>query len=175
MEDKLFDIYVFRHPCIEKKNLIEIAFQLENNTRYRRPALREEAPGITDCLTCIYYIFKKALAIDLPLTYIGDMPRQLLTLSDWRPLKIAIRDARCGDILFVKNRENPKLVSHAAIMIDVDRIFHCCPSRGTAVIQQADDFFSLYEQKLNFKKMVRYIDPRNKELREKQGGLYIYN
>ncbi len=135
--------------------------------------MREEAPQVTDCLTSIHYIFKKALHIEVPVTFIGDVPRQLVSSSEWRPIKIDLKDVRCGDLLFAKNRANKKLLSHLALVIDVDRIFHCSPSWGTACIQSPDQFFSSYEQKLDFQKMVRYIDPRNKELREKHAGIYI--
>lgn len=109
----------------------------------------------------------------MPLTFIGDMPRQLISFSEWRLLKININDSKCGDVLFVRNKEKAKLLSHVAIILDVDRIFHCCPRFGTAVIQTTEDFFALYEQKLNFKQMVRYIDPRNKKLREDQKGVFV--
>ncbi|HEV3269251.1 MAG TPA: hypothetical protein VGZ69_01210 [Candidatus Rhabdochlamydia sp.] len=49
--------------------------------------MREHAPKKTDCLTAIHYIFKKALNLDMPLTFIGDMPRQLLSLENWSPIR----------------------------------------------------------------------------------------
>ena len=128
---------------------------------------------MTDCLTSIHYIFNRAIGVDIPLAYIGDMPRHLFVKSEWKSLMVPIEEIQCGDLLFVKNRENEKLLSHIALVMEVDRIFHCCPKFGTAVIQSNEDFFSLYEQRLNFKKMIRYIDPRNVKLREEQGGIYI--
>lgn len=103
------------------------------------------------------------------------MPRWLFFLSEWKVVKIDIKDAKCGDILFVKNKRNEKWLSHIALVIEVDRIFHCSPVFGTAVIQSNDEFFSLYEQKLNFKDMIRYIDPRNKALRESHKERFISN
>ena len=142
-------------------------------TSYRRPALREQAPLVTDCLTSIHYVFKQALHIDIPLTFIGDMPRQLLSFGEWRALQVEMNDVRCGDILFVRNKRNEKLLSHIALIIEVDKVFHCCPSSGTAVIESRNEFFSLYEQKLNFKEMICYIDPRNQKLRDAQKGIFI--
>ncbi len=101
------------------------------------------------------------------------MPRELFSFSEWRVLKIEMKDARCGDLLFVSNKENKRLLSHIALVIDVDKIFHCSPYFGTAVMQSREEFFSLYEQKLSFKKMICYIDPRNKELRGNQKGIFI--
>jgi hypothetical protein len=168
-----FEIYVFRCSFVQIDPIIKVSSELLGKTSYRRPALREEAPAVTDCLTSIYFIFKQALSVDIPLAFIGDMPRQLLSFSEWRPLKIDTRDARCGDILFVRNKEREKLLSHAALIIEIDKIFHCCPKSGTAIIQSKDEFFSLYEQRLGFKQMVRYIDPRNKQLREDHKGMFI--
>jgi hypothetical protein len=113
------------------------------------------------------------LGVDLPITFVGDMPRQLLALSAWRALQIDIKEVKCGDLLFTKNKANRKRLSHLALFIEVDQIFHCCLSLKTAGIQSADAFFSSYAQELNFKQMVRYIDPRNKELREKYKGIFI--
>jgi hypothetical protein len=173
LEDCKFSIYIFRCSSVQIEPLIKAASELVGKTSYRRPALREEAPTVTDCLTSIHYIFKRALGIYIPLAFIGDMPRQLLSFSEWNALKIEINEAQCGDILFVRNKKNEKLLSHIAVIIEVDKIFHCCPYFGTAVIQSRDDFFSLYEQKLNFKEMARYIDPRNKKLRKDQKGIFI--
>ena len=88
-------------------------------------------------------------------------------------MKIAMDDVRCGDVLFVRNKQNIKLLSHIALVIEVDKIFHCCPQFGTAVVQSQQEFFSLYEQALNFQKMVRYIDPRNRALRDEHKEVFI--
>ncbi len=109
----------------------------------------------------------------MPLTYVGDMPRRLIALSNCRPLKIDIADVKCGDILFVGGRGKKKLLSHVAIIIDADRIFHCSLSMGTAAVQTIDQFFSSYEQRLCFKEMIRYIDPRNTGLRDAHQGIFI--
>lgn len=101
------------------------------------------------------------------------MPRQLFSLSKWHLVKIDIKEARCGDILFVKNRQYEKLLSHIALFINANQIFHCCQSLKVACIQPPDAFFSLYEQKLNFVHMVRYIDLRNDKQRKKEQGIYI--
>lgn len=158
---------------ISYQPLLEAISTLKGKTSYRRPARLEEAPLITDCLTSIHYLFKHALQINIPLTYIGDMPRRMLSYSEWRAVKIDIKDARCGDLLFVKNKEREKLVSHVAMVIEVDKIFHCCVKAGTAIVQSEAEFFSLYEQRLDFREMVRYIDPRNRELRDLHQGVFM--
>jgi cell wall-associated NlpC family hydrolase len=101
------------------------------------------------------------------------MPRRLLSYGEWRAIKIDLKDARCGDLLFVKYRGREKLVSHVAMVLETDKIFHCCLAAGTAVVQSEEEFFSLYEQRLNFVKMIRYIDPRNRELRDLHQGIFM--
>ena len=113
------------------------------------------------------------MKIDMPLTFIGDMPRQLVSCGNWRCIEIPIEDIQCGDLLFTKNKSAPKLLSHVALAIKTNQIFHCCPSIGTAIIQSEEEFFSLYEQRLNFEQMIRYIDPRNKVLRSMHKGIFI--
>ena len=118
-------------------------------------------------------MFKRALGIDIPITFIGDMPKRLMSYGEWRLLKIDVKDAKCGDLLFVRNKNREKLLSHVAVFLEADRIFHCCAGYGTAVIQSSKEFFSQYEQVLNFQKMIRYIDTRNKDLRTAQNGSFI--
>ena len=163
---------VFRNSSVQADSLIKVASDLVEKTTYCTPALREYAPEKTDCLTAIHYIFKKALSINMPLTFIGDMPRQLLSLKNWEPIECNIENAQCGDIFFTRNKNKPKLISHVALIIEPDKIFHCTPILGKAAIQSKEEFFSSYEQKLPFRKMICYIDPRNKELRSKQ-GMYL--
>lgn len=38
----------------------------------------QEAPEVTDCVTCIRYIVQEITGQSFPLLYIGDMPRLLL-------------------------------------------------------------------------------------------------
>ena len=166
------NIFVFRHSPVDFSDLPDVASSLTNQTTYYRPAQREQAPAITDCLTAIHYVFKKALRVDIPLTYIGDMPRQLTAYGEWRPLSIPREEARCGDLLFVKNKEKPKLISHVALFLDANSVFHCNASDRTAVIQDYEEFSNHYEQALSFRQAVYYIDPRNKCQRlQEQGDL----
>lgn len=109
----------------------------------------------------------------MPITFVGDMPRVLFSNGDWRALKIDLKDVRCGDIFFVRHKKSERLLTHAAIFLGIDKIFHCSLSSGTAEIQTEDEFFESYEQPCNFKKMVRYIDRRNAELRLTHGGAFI--
>jgi hypothetical protein len=109
----------------------------------------------------------------MPVTYIGDLPRKLLLNGDWIPLKVDIKGVRCGDILFVSHKKSQKLLTHVAIFLEANKIFHCSLCMGTAQIQTELAFFQTYEQKFNFRKMVRYIDQRNKNLRTTHGGAYI--
>ncbi|MBS0655313.1 MAG: C40 family peptidase [Verrucomicrobia bacterium] len=140
-------------------------------TRYVRMAPLEEAPFHTDCLTSIYYIFKKTFGIDIPLTYVGDMPRTLHSGGEWRFLRADVRSIQCGDICFVKRITEPKLIAHAALFLGPDEVFHCKRDEG-AVVENYSSFCSIFEQKLT-DTQIHYIDPRNRELREKYKDKFL--
>lgn len=162
----------------KKDNLLHSVEELTKNSKaYQRKSKREEAPSVTDCLTSVWYVFKKALKVDMDITLIGDMPRRLLLLSEWNLLCIDRKDAECGDVIFVKNRDNERLISHVGIILGADRVFHCCSKIGKASIQSDKEFFTEYHQQMKINngispgiQMVRNIDQRNIPLREAQKG-----
>lgn len=71
-------------------------------------------------------------------------------------------EAKHGDVLFVGKKGSKRIISHVALIHNVDHIFHCSLKAGTAVIQKDSDFFSQYEQGFNCRQMLSYIDHRNK-------------
>jgi cell wall-associated NlpC family hydrolase len=167
-------VFVFRYGSkIDSDRLLQVAASLLDKTVYTKPSKLEEAPEKADCLTVIHYLYKKALKVTIPLTFIGDMPRRLASYGEWRPLCIKQEDAQCGDLLFVKNKSNTRLITHIAMFIDARSIFHCCLNEKTAVIQRYETFASRYTQSLGFRIAVRYIDHRNQRERDQQGGPFI--
>lgn len=105
---------------------------------------------------------------------IGDLPRSLSFTSQWRPLLIERKDARAGDILFVKSRKQERFISHVAMILGADKIFHCAMKPKTAMIESDYAFFSIYEQrKDSFIDTMRYIDRRNEKLRDEHKGAFI--
>lgn len=151
--------------------LKEVAFSLQGKTKYSRGAPIENAPRETDCLTSIHYILKCALGIFLPLTLVGDMPRELLALGEWKFHCIEPRQIRCGDLLFVKRIAEQKLIAHAALFLGPDEIFHCKRDVG-AIVESLNCFHATFEQKLTYKQII-YIDPRNKSLREDADDIFL--
>ena len=138
---------------------------------YEKMAPIESAPNQADCLTSIHYIFRKAIGVHVPLTLVGDMPRRLLSLGEWKFCKVDQKEAHCGDLLFAKRITDSKLIAHAALILDPNRIFHCRKDRG-AVVETFEEFHSVFEQKLTYEQ-IRYIDPRNKEMRKQFNGSFI--
>jgi cell wall-associated NlpC family hydrolase len=137
---------------------------------YERTVSLKEAPAKTDCVTAIHYLVKKIFQIDLPRAWVGDMPREL-SLSNWNLRIIDSTELKTGDLLFLKQQQQPKLISHVAIALAPDQVFHCTALLGP-VIQSVDQVFEKYEQQLKSDQII-YIDPRNAPLREKHGGMYI--
>lgn len=135
-------------------------------------AHREAAPWKADCLTAIWYIYKQAFDVDIPITWIGNMPREMSLSKDWALLEVSLDNLKPGDLLFVKNVGKKRLISHIAMVIHEKLIFHCSHDLG-AVIQSTNKFFSLYEQQLTSSEIVRYIDFRDKELRAQYGNSHL--
>ncbi|NNM44050.1 MAG: C40 family peptidase [Chlamydiae bacterium] len=155
------------------RDVENIVSKLILETTYRRKPSLEEAPLVTDCLTSIHYIFKNALGIEIPLTFIGDMPRHLLSFGEWQALCIERERAQVGDLLFVKNKKREKWLSHVGLILGIDRIFHCSKEIGTARVESDQSFFSMYEQRLTLLEMACYIDVRNKRLRDKHQSAFL--
>lgn len=168
-------LFVLRPSHSDPERLHKCALTLVDRTSYQKQSKCEEAPEITDCLTAIHYIFKTALRTHIPITYIGDMPRQLASYSAWRPLNIKREDARCGDLFFVQKQGKERLVTHVAMFLDSNTLFHSNFDAQTAVIENLEEFQKRYQQILNFRRAVRYIDSRNKEERVKEKGCFIQN
>jgi cell wall-associated NlpC family hydrolase len=154
---------------IDQKVLDGTVGELER-TSYQRMAPREEAPAKTDCVTAIHYLMQKVFQIDFPCTWVGDIPR-LLSQIHWNLCIVDDSELQAGDVLFLKHQRQPKLISHAAIALGPDKIFHCTRLLGP-IIQTVAQLFEQYEQYL-VRKQILYIDPRNRALREQQGGMYI--
>ncbi len=151
-------------------DLLEAVLPDLSTTIYERRAPLEAAPLKTDCLTSIHYLFSKALGIHIPLTFVGDMPRQLRS-SGWDFHVVDIAELRSGDLLFLKRKEEPRLIIHAALVLSVDRIVHCKRDIGI-VLESIDSVFEVYEQQIHEDQLI-YIDYRNEGLREKYGGCYL--
>ena len=86
----------------------------------------------------------------MPVAHIGDMPRHLLSYKEWLPLSIKVEETKCGDLFFVKNKSHPKPLSHVAMFIHRDLLFHCSSDERTAVVQNYMHFTDHYEQRLPF-------------------------
>lgn len=114
----------------------------------------------------------------MPVTLIGNMPRTLLfletwyALKTWRAIRCPLEKAQCGDLLFVQQKDKDESpISHIALIIEADKIFHCNLASKTAVIQSREEFFRSYEQKICLSAMIMNIDPRNTKPRPTQGAI----
>ncbi len=153
--------------------LRSIASELQEKTAYLRTAPKELAPEQTDCLTSIHYIFKKALAADFPVTFIGDMPRTLSSLAGWEFTVLKSKEEiRAGDLYFVGKVEKTRLISHVALFLSQDELFHCTQDHSRAIVEDFATFQTTYEQKVR-KQQIRYIDFRNESLRQQHSGCYM--
>lgn len=166
-------LFILRPSYADPVKLSDCALRLVDNTVYQKQAKCEDAPIKTDCLTSIHYIFKTALRTHIPVTYIGNMPRQLVSYSSWRPLNIKREEARCGDLFFVQKLGKERLITHVAMFLDPDTLFHANYDAQTAVAENFEEFQKRYNQSLNFRRAVRYIDSRSTAKRDEEKGCFI--
>ncbi len=125
-------------------------------TKYKRLAKREEAPALADCLTAASYIFKKA-GTDLPLDWIGNMPR-LLKNRGWSVQKISKEELKPGDLLFLGKGRS--LVSHLAIALNQEEVFHTSWEAKGGAIEKIENVFFRYSQPQEMPILLSYVDPR---------------
>jgi hypothetical protein len=144
----------------KSEELIKNCHLLCKNTKYKRHPKTEEAPHRSDCLTAICYLFRNA--IDRPLDWIGNMPRRLSQKRNWRYLKIFPRELELGDLVFLKHKKSPRLITHVAMALGPEILFHCSREKKGASIEKIDQVFSRYTQPSDIKAMLTYVDPRTK-------------
>lgn len=178
IKEVVVKIYIFRHLLSRTGKFSLPRFNthikaITNNTIYRKPSKIEDAPKYTDCLTLIHYLFKQSINVDIPLTWIGNMPRSLMSSNHWDFLHVDSSRLLYGDIIFVKDKNKSKLLSHVAFSLGKGHVFHCSPELKTARAEPIKDFFKSYEQRLNSNQVLLYIDPRDKIIRKKYNGAYI--
>ena len=92
------------------------------------------------------------------LDWIGNMPRHLSRQRTWRYLRIPVRELKTGDLLFLKNKRSPRLVTHVAMALGPEKVFHC--STKGASIEKINDLFMIYVQPADVGAMLSYVDPR---------------
>jgi cell wall-associated NlpC family hydrolase len=138
---------------------------------YEKGARLEEAPFKADCLTSIYYLFSKALNIQMPVTFIGDMPRSLVS-HGWKFCVIDSREVKAGDFLFFKRRDMKRLITHMALALNSSEVVHFRRDMGKMVIEPLMSALNVYEQEI-LEQQLLYIDFRNEDLRKTHGGCYL--
>lgn len=148
---------------------------LDHSTYVRRAPLEKGAykdspPYEVDCLTLIYFMFYKN-DIDIPLTFIGNMPDQLNKLADWNVHEIQLSDLKDGDVVFTRKKsEHEALITHTAIFIG-GMFLHTTKYFKNAVLQTPKGLFNFYEQPRH-DIALRYIDDRDTEARKLAKGKF---
>ncbi len=163
-------IFRFSSDLQIDQKLVDTTMTVLLSTTYQRTVSLKEAPAKTDCVTAVHYFVQKIFHLDLPRAWVGDMPREL-SQSHWRLHIIDSAELKIGDLIFLKRQKQAQLISHVAIALASDQIFHCTASLGP-VIQSVCQLFEHYEQPLKQDQII-YIDARNTSLREQHGGMYI--
>jgi hypothetical protein len=93
--------------------------------------------------------------------WIGNLPRGLLSKYDCCLIKIKPQDVRCGDFLFLKKKKKRRLITHLALVLETNKIFHCTKTSKRAQIVELECVFNDYEQVQDIEKLATYVDPRD--------------
>lgn len=180
-------VTVIRFPNVEfNQDNLSVAVQtLIRNTKYLYTAKDAQAPHLTNCVTAIRYLFLQSSTIFLPNLWIGDMPRILVRQLGCSLHTIKITSMKVGDLLFIKRvpgnttEKTKRYISHVMISLGGSLFFHSTEDRGGACLE---DFIKPKDEipaqllKLNIDEpylFMRYIDPRNVNMRKKYKSEFI--
>lgn len=131
-------------------------------TQYDKLAFNDDLPARANCITAVRHLVKETSKLRIPNVWIGDLPHAL-THKKWRALFIPKDELRTGDLLFTRHAE---CITHVAIAIDAERIFHCTINRG-AVIDNREDFLQNYPSPFkSAQALINERDPRAYLLKE---------
>lgn len=121
----------------------------------------EDAPNQTDCLTAVAYLIFKATREKIPITYIGDMPREL-EAKGWSILHIPSDELQDGDLVFCKNKKAHRRIHHVALYAH-GKLVHSC--RSGMQEETPDKYFSRFIQPYSDDEgrclLTHFFDQRN--------------
>ena len=173
---------------LNRDSLAHQAQQLVGQTVYHLSAKNTQAPHQTNCVTSIRYILKSGSRHTLPSSWIGDMPRVLVSECGYSFCQIDIGSLRAGDLVFISSSEcfspssNRRSVVHVAMAVGVGILFHSSYERGGAclenIIEPCDRFGEEIRRNIinDSAFLIRYIDPRNHSLRKRfESGLLSFS
>jgi len=105
---------------------IKSAINDVRNTVYKLWAKQSLAPEITDCVTVIRHIIRELTQESFPLTYIWDMPRNLIEWNFLSPKILPVKQNRTWDLLFFywNSRFEVRMITHIWMCIDKWKYFH---------------------------------------------------
>lgn len=89
------------------------------------------------------------------------MPRELTNMHGGVLERTTLTKLQCGDLLFVSKKWYKRMITHVALAIGDDMIFHCSYMKGS-VIEKTELFFKDHVQEKDPEKMLSYVDPRTK-------------
>lgn len=173
---------------LTRDNLTQQARQLVGQTVYYLNAKNTQAPYQTNCVTSIRYVLKSCSKYPLPCSWLGDMPRTLVSEYGYSFCQIDIGSLRTGDLVFISSSEgfshssNRRSVVHVAMAVGVGILFHSSYERRGACLENILDPCDRFSREIrrniinDSAFLMRYIDPRNHGLRKRfKEGLICFS
>jgi hypothetical protein len=93
---------------------------------------------------------------------IGDMPSNLNKTPGWKLIKVSSDQLEYGDIIFLKGKtKTDRFVTHIAIAMSVDQIFHSSRDTKGGCIESLKSLFSKYQIHSRTTPLMENVDSRS--------------
>jgi len=109
------------------------------------------------------------MGIQLDLDRIGNMPRKLVS-PEWRWSVVKINSTEellPGDLLFLRGKLSPRLITHVAMIANNNLIFHSSREKRGGALEELGELFGRYDPLTNMNQMLSYEDPRRPVILER--------
>ena len=136
------------------------SFELVIKTSYKRRAALENAPGQTDCVTAVHWLFQSNLEF-FPVTWVGDLPRTMLGTKKWKLIKLRPDEMKPGDVLFFGSLSGKRPISHLGVCLGADEgILHSSREQKGARLETVEELLGRYRA-VEESVLLTNIDSRN--------------
>lgn len=98
------------------------------------------------------------MGLKIELDLIGNMPRHLVK-KKWSVQKISSSEIQAGDLLFLHSKKSERLVTHVALALSAQKVFHCTP-KSNGCVEPLEAISQEWEFLEDANALLSYVDPR---------------
>lgn len=89
-------------------------------------------PRTLNCVSAVRKVLFDTVRFEIPKTWIGNIPKELVTYEWFSLLDIPYSDVRNGDLLFVWKYTDTS-ITHLMLALPEWKVFHSCRARNTTI------------------------------------------